>query len=1155
MTDTGDTAPGAPTPEAPTAEAPTAESGDTVDRTRVGRAIDQRWRSRRRGVDAGAVAAQAAAFAAGIGRSVIGRRLAGDAVAVADASGLPARPPAAAWRMNEVEDDRRVDTPMPDDLSALRQMMRARRAAQRPVRVDLPARGLPRASSLGVSSSAGPRTGPLAAGVRYQPRSVMVDRPPEVAAASSVANPIAPSYGAQPTLRPAAVASAGSAPDDTFDATAPRADDGLDGLRRLRAAREAQAAAARGDSPPADRDRPPAVGSRPPEASEPTAAAASASTASASTSMPTTTPSATNSRSVDRTSPAGGIAFATTVPLRRQRPAAAARARRGAAGLAPRSAATATRPAGTTGLPVGAPTVVGSAAGTGVGADAGAVGPTGAGVVAHPDAVATSATSATPSAPRPPVAGRVGTPSATPATTTTTTTTTATSSSSSSFSHWPTPAAALAHHDVARSSAPSAWMSPAARSVAGASAIPTRAGSSAATWLTGDPPPVALRPFGRLTGPRPEVPAATPTSVTSSTTSWTSAPAPGELDRFVAPALRLVAGPDPAAAATGPTATAASPEGSVPTVLRRTPATASPGTASAAPAPSTTPASPARSAAAAASTSSVGRPDVPAAGRATPTTSSTTGTGFPFWPPAAAALEPQRVLAARAGAGLPRRATSGMADPTAAALDGATRFVVPAVRPAASFAPAAEAISTSTSTATPRSTSSAPTRSASTSPVAGPATAGPAAARPDDVRWPHWPVPERAPAAGGRSRRARPMRPPARPWTSPVDAPVDAPVADPGWAPGAPPAAATLRRTPAGAAAEAGGTRAGSPSTRPARTHAAAAARFDEVLRRQAADPLVDLPAPFKPLARALVGDRRVRVSVGPTSQAALAAAGHVAATVGTTIHLAERLTATEANLDIVAHELTHVAAAPSRRGPRFFDDEKHDEEEGIAATIGRMARSLLPAGLTSLFGGGDDMKDAPPAPPALPMAAPPGGAALLGAVAAASNGGGSAPPAPPLPSNTGTTGLPVGGASGFLQALSGSLAPGAPPAPRPTSPAAGSGTPPPPPPAPGGLAAGPASVTPPAPSAVEAPAALPAGGQPDHLDGWGAAAGGGRRRTAAELGFPGSVPLPVRDTTISTPSIAEESEIRRLVALIEKRVIAELERRGGRGNGLGGNW
>jgi hypothetical protein len=36
---------------------------------------------------------------------------------------------------------------------------------------------------------------------------------------------------------------------------------------------------------------------------------------------------------------------------------------------------------------------------------------------------------------------------------------------------------------------------------------------------------------------------------------------------------------------------------------------------------------------------------------------------------------------------------------------------------------------------------------------------------------------------------------------------------------------------------------------------------------------------------------------------------------------------------------------------------------------------------------------------------------------------------------------------------------------------------------------------------------------------------------------------------------VLEEAEIRRIVALIERRVLAELDRRGGRGNGLGGSW
>jgi len=36
---------------------------------------------------------------------------------------------------------------------------------------------------------------------------------------------------------------------------------------------------------------------------------------------------------------------------------------------------------------------------------------------------------------------------------------------------------------------------------------------------------------------------------------------------------------------------------------------------------------------------------------------------------------------------------------------------------------------------------------------------------------------------------------------------------------------------------------------------------------------------------------------------------------------------------------------------------------------------------------------------------------------------------------------------------------------------------------------------------------------------------------------------------------VLDEAEIRRIVALIERRVLAELERHGRRGPGLGGTW
>lgn len=1165
--------------------------GDSTpeDRTRTGRAVSARWRNRRRGVDAGALATQSATFAAGIGRSVIGRRLAGGTVAVADSAGLPARPPAAAWRMSEVEDDRRVDTPMPPDLSSLRDLMRAREAARRPVRLDLPARGLPMVAALGVSSTAGPRTGPLAAGVRYQPRSAMVDRPPEVAAASPLANPIAPDYQSQPTTAIAAAPS--TAPAEVQAAP----DDGLDALRRARAFREAQAAGERGGPGPADRDRPPPAGAaeavaraeartgartedrteHPSPAPVPAGDAAPDQRAApgrrATADTPDTPHTPTDRPAVPSPGRAGGIALATMLPLRRQRRLPTVPA---TGSVRPSVAGAPGRSAGTAGLPVGSPVAI-TTNETG-----GSVGP---GASAAPVS-GTSAAAAAAAAVR---------------------------AAESGWQHWPTPAAALAHHLVDRratgtpgpvqraaAAAPASGAAGTATGpasvIAGAPPVPpglhratTSAGivaSGAAVpgtrWASGDTPPIALRPFGTLTGPRPQQPGAT--SPLPATTS-------------LAPALRLVAGasgadaptrsggaaaPEVSRRATIGTAgldTAQAPAADPRRIAAAIAAGEAPGTptarAASAPAPTSTGTS------APASSSGAGRPASPASslGTAAPGAAPTAGVGFPHWPPPAGALarplRPAGVLRRRL-AGTAARFVDADVDPADVDAAGALGAGVPGRSDAPGRPPAGgrhrPAASPEARTASSSSPSPSPSPSTRTherpAPAGrrGPGTPGRGGTAPASAaRWPHWPTPS-GPGRSGRGDRpvgAHPVRPPAGAWAAPVDADIDLEPGT-GWP----------------------GDRTEAPPRR-ARNHAEAAARFDDVLRRHRPDPLVDLPTPFVPLARALVGDRRVRVSVGRASREALAAAGHVAATVGTTIHLAQPLAPTAAHLDVVAHELTHVAAAPDRRAPRFFGDQEQDEEEGIADMIGRMARSILPASIGSLFGGGAPAAPAlpsalatptaPPAPAIPPMPTMPGAPPLPGIAPPAPPLPGIAPPvlpapaappvppvppAPPMPAGAGTAGLPVGGASGFLQALSGSLAPGATPAPRPTpQPVSGGAvtsppSPPPPPAAAAGVAGAPTSLTPPPGSVQQAPAASVDGSAAEHVGAWGGAPAG-RPRTAAELGFPGSVPLSVRDTTVSSPAVLEEAEIRRIVALIERRVLAELDRRGGRGNGLGGSW
>lgn len=95
------------------------------------------------------------------------------------------------------------------------------------------------------------------------------------------------------------------------------------------------------------------------------------------------------------------------------------------------------------------------------------------------------------------------------------------------------------------------------------------------------------------------------------------------------------------------------------------------------------------------------------------------------------------------------------------------------------------------------------------------------------------------------------------------------------------------------------------------------------------------LPVQWRPLASAILGDRRVRFSADAASRAALRAAGKVAATTGDVVHLARAPRAVDA--PIVAHELTHVAN-PSPE-PRFFDDHRDTPEERRAELVAEVIR------------------------------------------------------------------------------------------------------------------------------------------------------------------------------------------------------------------------
>ena len=130
---------------------------------------------------------------------------------------------------------------------------------------------------------------------------------------------------------------------------------------------------------------------------------------------------------------------------------------------------------------------------------------------------------------------------------------------------------------------------------------------------------------------------------------------------------------------------------------------------------------------------------------------------------------------------------------------------------------------------------------------------------------------------------------------------------------------------------------------------------------RQRPDPL---PTSFRPLAEAIAGPRPVMLSTDAASRRALRSVGKVAATTDATIHLDPGAVSADRLNEVIAHELTHVAA-PSPV-PRFFDDIDDSPEERRAERVGRvMARSPI-APTASLAGlRGETIRRSPARPPA----------------------------------------------------------------------------------------------------------------------------------------------------------------------------------------------
>jgi len=112
--------------------------------------------------------------------------------------------------------------------------------------------------------------------------------------------------------------------------------------------------------------------------------------------------------------------------------------------------------------------------------------------------------------------------------------------------------------------------------------------------------------------------------------------------------------------------------------------------------------------------------------------------------------------------------------------------------------------------------------------------------------------------------------------------------------------------------------------------------RFLDALAEQGGSKASALPDRFRPLARSLAG-RPILVSHDAASRAALRAVDRPAATLGNVVHLQRSPDSSPNTMEVLAHELVHAASAPS--SPRFFGEPDRDHEEQRAHQVGRVAR------------------------------------------------------------------------------------------------------------------------------------------------------------------------------------------------------------------------
>jgi len=249
------------------------------------------------------------------------------------------------------------------------------------------------------------------------------------------------------------------------------------------------------------------------------------------------------------------------------------------------------------------------------------------------------------------------------------------------------------------------------------------------------------------------------------------------------------------------------------------------------------------------------------------------------------------------------------------------------------------------------------------------------------------------------------------------------------------------------------------------------------------------LPTAVLPLARAVTGRSQApRYTTGPATRHALLAAGALGATSGSVVHLPEPPSMAPRALGVLAHELAHVAERTPR--PRFLLGSlggAHDQGERQARRVGEAAR----AGAADLVGG----------MAAGPLAAVAGGSRVADLPVGGGAGVAGAARQATLNAAAGLTG---GAASTVAEAAD--LA--GPAVPAMTAAGASSA-------APGDVGAGSSTGTPAGPAAATAAAGPAAPG---------AAPGGG---------------------TLSHSQVSE------LLEALEERLLAEIERRGGRYAGV----